>query len=196
VSYSKLCSLESGGDKCKRITGWLAAIITGAALPSFVFLMGDLVDSFDPTEGPASTLDSVKRLAAILSGIGLAIWITSHIYYTMLLIYSTTVTRKIRVEYLKKILAQEIAWFDETNPSELGARINKECMAIQKALGEKMGTILLAFAMTVSGVTMAFTRGWTFSFVLLALFPLIFSTTILMTKVMQTGFVENMIAYS
>jgi len=50
--------------------------------------------------------------------------------------------------------------------------------------------------MSISGVTMAFTRGWTFSFVLLGIFPIIILATTLMGKVMQAGFVENMIAYS
>lgn len=58
-----------------------------------------------------------------------------------------------------------------------------------------MGTIILAFAMTISGLTFAFTKGWSFSLVVLASFPFIMVTTTLVTMVMQSGFQENMQAY-
>ena len=58
-----------------------------------------------------------------------------------------------------------------------------------------MGTIILAFAMTISGLTFAFTKGWSFSLVLLGSFPFITICTAAVTKVMQTGFSENMKAY-
>jgi ATP-binding cassette subfamily B (MDR/TAP) protein 1 len=103
--------------------------------------------------------------------------------------------KKIRVKYLESILKQESAWFDTINPSELSARLTKEAAAIQKALGEKMGTIILAFSMTVAGLTFAFTKGWTFSFVLLVAFPFLGFTTSLMTKILSKGSQENMKAY-
>ena len=89
---------------------------------------------------------------------------------------------------MESILKQESSWFDTSNPSELSARLGKEILAIQKALGEKMSTIVVAFAMCVAGLTFAFTKGWSFSLVLLAVFPVIVITTSLMTKVMQAGF--------
>ena len=48
-----------------------------------------------------------------------------------------------------------------------------------------MSTIIVAFSMCVSGLTFAFTKGWSFSLVLLAVFPVVVITTSLMTKVMQ-----------
>lgn len=58
---------------------------------------------------------------------------------------------------------------------------------MQRALGEKMGTILLAVAMCIAGLTFAFTKGWSFSLVLLAVFPFLGSTTNLMAKVQASG---------
>ena len=49
--------------------------------------------------------------------------------------------------------------------------------------------------MTLSGFAFGFSRGWSFSFVLLAIFPVITVATSLMTKVLISGFVANMIAY-
>ena len=58
-----------------------------------------------------------------------------------------------------------------------------------------MGTILMAFAMTISGVCIAFIKGWSFSLVILAAFPFISIATSLMNKVAQGGFQANMKAY-
>lgn len=58
-----------------------------------------------------------------------------------------------------------------------------------------MGTIILAFAMTVAGLAFAFTRGWSFSLVLLVAFPFLGFTTSLMSKVLAKGSQETMKAY-
>lgn len=109
--------------------------------------------------------------------------------------FSERVATRTRAKYVEAILRQDCSWFDTSNPSELSARVGKEILAIQKALGEKMGTIILAFAMTFAGLAFAFSKGWSFSLVLLAAFPFLGVTTSLTTKVMQSGFQENMKAY-
>jgi len=116
VPYSKLYSLESGTDKCYRFLGWGASIIAGLAMPSFVYFMGDIVDTFDPSEGVASTLDDMKKLALIMVFVGLGLWLFSYVFFAMLLIFSAKVARKVRVAYLRSVLRQEVAWFDEINP--------------------------------------------------------------------------------
>jgi len=50
--------------------------------------------------------------------------------------------------------------------------------------------------MSISGIAFAFTRGWTFAFTLLAIFPPLTISTMLLTKVMQEGFAANLRAYS
>ncbi len=58
-----------------------------------------------------------------------------------------------------------------------------------------MGTIILAFSMTIAGLAFAFTKGWSFSFVLLVGFPFLGFTTSLMTKILSQGSQETMKAY-
>ena len=115
VPYRKLYSLANGSDLCLMWCGWLAAIVTGLALPSFVFIMGDIIDSFNPIS-MGDTLDAIRESSIIFFVIGVAIWVTSHIYYACLFIFAESVARKIRVHYLEAILQQDIAWFDMNNP--------------------------------------------------------------------------------
>jgi ATP-binding cassette subfamily B (MDR/TAP) protein 1 len=185
----------SASDKVLMYIGWTCAAITGTGMPSFVFLIGDVIDSFKPTNTVESTLRTISKMSLIFTLVGVAIWITSLIMYSLLLLFSERVVKKTRTKYLEAILRQDSSWFDTVNPSELSARLSKECQSMQKALGEKMGTIILAFAMTVAGLAFAFTKGWSFSLVLLAVFPFLGFTTSLMAKVMAQGSQETMKAY-
>jgi ATP-binding cassette subfamily B (MDR/TAP) protein 1 len=103
--------------------------------------------------------------------IGAATWFFTYFMYAFMIIYSERIIKKTRLAYLRAILAQESAWFDLTNPLELSSRIGKECLAIQKAIGEKVGTIYMALCMCVSGLAFAFSRGWSFALVVMGFFP-------------------------
>ena len=197
VGFFKMISLASGGDKCLMIIGWIFSMITGAALPSFVLLFGEVIDTFDPSAAtPEGTLKSIKTISLAFTIVGVGVWITAWLSQAFLMVFSQQVTRKTRVAYLKAILRQNIAWFDMNNPQEMGARMSREMQAIQKAIGEKMGTIIQTFSISVAGLAMAFTKGWSFSLVLFACFPPLIVSMAMLTAVMQTGFVSNMVAYS
>jgi ATP-binding cassette, subfamily B (MDR/TAP), member 1 len=195
VPYSKLYTFASTSDKTLMYIGWMSACITGCGMPSFVFLIGNVIDSFKPTTSVEDTIDTISQMSLIFTLVGIAVWIFSLVMYSFLLLFSERVVKKTRVKYLEAILRQESAWFDTINPSELSARLSKESAAMQRALGEKMGTIILAFAMCVAGLTFAFTKGWSFSLVLLAVFPFLGITTSLMAKVQASGSQATMKAY-
>ena len=54
---------------------------------------------------------------------------------------SARIATKVKIAYLKAILNQESAWFDQTNCTELSGKLDNEVNLIERGLGEKMGTI-------------------------------------------------------
>jgi ATP-binding cassette subfamily B (MDR/TAP) protein 1 len=131
VPYSKLYSLGTKKEKTLLVIGWIAASITGLGLPSFVFLMGNIVDSFNPlTSNPDKMLHMISRIAYIFACVGAGIWVFAYIYFSLLLMASEKIASRTRVIYLEAILKQECAWYDTTNSQELAARVGKECLAI------------------------------------------------------------------
>ena len=97
-----MLTFADGKDKALITFGYFTAIATGAGLPSFVFLFGDIVNTFGP-----STDDIVSKIGPIaltMVIIGLAIWITTYLYFTFLVIMSERVGKKTRVAYLKAVL--------------------------------------------------------------------------------------------
>lgn len=49
IPYSKLYKYASGSDKILMYIGWLMACLTGTGMPSFVFLIGNVIDAFGST---------------------------------------------------------------------------------------------------------------------------------------------------
>jgi ATP-binding cassette subfamily B (MDR/TAP) protein 1 len=110
--------------------GWTAALIGGIGLYSYVFLIGDIFDSFKQTTKVEDTIKIISRISLVLTLVGFVSWVFSYLAYSCLLLFSDRVTKKIKVKYLKAILNQESSWFDTINPSDLSARLSKEAAAI------------------------------------------------------------------
>jgi len=187
VPFSKLYSHASSADMPFLYVGSFAAMLTGVGLPASIYLFGDAINSFTDLTKPDAIehmLSTVRRIAIIFTSVGLGMWFTSYIYFTFLLIFAQRVLRKLRLVYLKAILEQEIGWFDSINPQELASKISKETLCIEQAIGDKLGQLLMAIGFCISGIIIAFTRGWLFSLALLALFPFIGGASAMFMKVM------------
>lgn len=109
-------------DKYLMAFGYGAAIATGIALPSFVFIMGTIVNSFGGNQTAA-----INRACIQMVSIGGAVWVAAYLYYSLLVIMAERIGRKTKIAYLKSILRQDIAWFDSINVTELSSRLAKEC---------------------------------------------------------------------
>ena len=105
VSYGKLVwTLADRQDKFLFIGGMTSSIICGLGLPSFVFLFGDIADSFEGFMPPDEILDRITNVAKLLTIIGLGVWVFSYFFFCMLQISSECIGAKTKVAYLKSIL--------------------------------------------------------------------------------------------
>ncbi len=103
VPYSKiLLTFADGKDKLLITLGYITAIATGAGLPSFVFIFGDIVNTFGPSQ--KDIVSQMGPISLTMIYIGLAIWATTYLYFTFLVIMSERVGKKTRVAYLKAVL--------------------------------------------------------------------------------------------
>jgi len=73
------------------------------------------------------------------------------------------------------------------NYTELSARISRETLAMQRALGENSGKISNAAAMTVSGLVLGFTKGWSLALCILGLSPVLMVLVTIFGKIMVSG---------
>lgn len=81
---------------------------------------------------------------------------------------------RIRSLYLKSILRQDIAFFDqETSTGEVISRMSGDTILIQNAIGEKVGTFIQLLFMFLAGFAVAFVQGWKLTLVMVATIPLL-----------------------
>jgi len=89
-------------DKILICLGYFFAIVTGLGIPSFTFLMGDVVVNFtDPTK---SLSDAINPLALKFTIIGGVMFATSYLYFVFLVILAERIGKKTRVAYLSAVL--------------------------------------------------------------------------------------------
>jgi ATP-binding cassette subfamily B (MDR/TAP) protein 1 len=79
---------------------------------------------------------------------------------------------RIRNLYLKTILRQEIAFFDQyTSTGEVVGRMSGDTVMIQDAMGEKVGKFIQLVVTFFGGFIVAFAQGWLLTLVMMATIP-------------------------
>ena len=78
------------------VIGWIAACLTGFILPCFIWLIGDVFDSFAPGVDPKETRDKIREIFYIMCGLCVGIVITSTLYYATLSAAATNIAARIR----------------------------------------------------------------------------------------------------
>lgn len=154
-------------------------------MPLFALLWGNMIDSF---KSKAEMVDQTKNMLLLFIYIGLAVFATGWIMIASWLITGERQSIECRKQYLKSLLRQEIGWFDSINQAELSSQFSSDTMAFQGALSDKIPLILYVIAMAISGLAVAFSKGWLLTLVLLGVFPvLIGSMYLYMYNVQNKG---------
>ena len=84
--------------------GWTAAFLVGSVLPSFLFLLGDVFDTFGGDTTPEEQLEGVGNLVKIMGGLAAFVFIASFLQHYFLSKGGVLVARRIRTAYLEAIL--------------------------------------------------------------------------------------------
>ena len=84
--------------------GWFFACLTGMVLPGCIFLLGRILDSFGPSNNPEETLQGVRETTAIMGILGVFMWITGYLQWSLTLGASIKIGNKIKQAYLEAIL--------------------------------------------------------------------------------------------
>ncbi|KAH9174816.1 P-loop containing nucleoside triphosphate hydrolase protein [Lactarius sanguifluus] len=184
--------------------GLVAAVAAGAAQPLMSLLFGNLTQDFvdfaaalnnlDPND-PESTakLDqSAKGFrhvaaqdASYLTYIGVGLFVSTYIYMYIWVYTAEVAAKRIRERYLKAVLRQDIAFFDNVGAGEITSRIQTDTHLIQRGLSEKVALVVSYFAAFVTGFVLAFARNWRLALAMSAILPSIAITGAIMNKFMS-----------
>ena len=183
VTYKALYRYATKWDKILLVVAAIAAIGGGAAMPLMTVVFGNLSGSFQGlilgnlSESFTSILNRY-----VLYFVYLAIGEFVLIYIaTILFIYcGEHITSKVRQEYLKAILRQNIGFFDKLGAGEVTTRITADTNLIQEAISEKVGLTLTGVASFFAAFVIGFIKFWKLTLICL-------STVVTIVVIMGVG---------
>ncbi|KAH9038538.1 P-loop containing nucleoside triphosphate hydrolase protein [Lactarius pseudohatsudake] len=204
VSLFGLFRFSTRSELILNAIGLVAAVVAGAAQPLMSLLFGNLTQDFvdfasalnnlDPNDpGSTARLDqtasSFRRVAAqdasYLTYIGVGLFVSTYIYMYIWVYTGEVAAKRIRERYLKAVLRQDIAFFDNVGAGEITTRIQTDTHLIQQGLSEKVALVVSYLAAFVTGFVLAFARNWRLALAMSAILPSISITGAIMNKFMS-----------
>ena len=149
----------------------VCAIIAGAAMPLMTVVFGNLTGLFSDYRQHKSTYAQFQHTLShfILYFIYLAVgeFVTCYIYVTGFIYVGGHCTQKLREQYLRAMLRQNIAIYDKLGSGEITTRITADTNAIQDGISEKFGLTLNAFATFIVAFVVALIKSWKLTLILI-----------------------------
>ncbi|TIA91996.1 hypothetical protein E3P99_00799 [Wallemia hederae] len=102
--------------------------------------------------------DQVSLNCIYLVAIGAAMFIGSYSYTVIYTYTSERIARRIREMYLRSVLRQDIAFFDEIGAGEIATRIESDCHLLHVGISDKVATASMYIATFITGFIIAFVR--------------------------------------
>uniref|UniRef100_A0A0N5AM76 Multidrug resistance protein 1 n=1 Tax=Syphacia muris TaxID=451379 RepID=A0A0N5AM76_9BILA len=174
------------------IFGTFVSVVHGVGFPLLSVVLGNMTNVFlraqisefvtheaassDDTLEPISEDDfksEVKKFCLYYLIIGVAMFVTSYVQIWCFESFAERTTHKLRRNYLKAILRQEIAWFDKEQTGSLTSRLTDDLERVREGIGDKLSILIQLLATFVAGFIVAFTYNWRMTLVMMAFTPLL-----------------------
>ncbi|KAF2621620.1 leptomycin B resistance protein pmd1 [Macroventuria anomochaeta] len=165
-------------DKLLICTGAVFAIAAGVPFPLIGIVFGQLVDNINDAtcnnrNGTGSTGDmsSINEKVLLLVYIAIASFACIYIHLVCWNIASQRLAQRIRDRYLRNLLRQDLAFFDNLQSGEVSSRLNGDISAIEGGTGEKFGVALTCISFCVTAYIVGFIKNAELAGMLVSLIP-------------------------
>jgi len=195
IALSRLLKFATKWDIFLMIIGLLAALANGIAMPASTLLIGNITNAINET-GNSDMVDHARHLSLDFVWIGLGAMIAAYLSFACWMITGERVAIKIRTEYFKALLRQEMGWYDFFNPNELATRVSEECTFIQNGIGEKIATFAFTISTVLAGFLIGFLKGWQLALVLCGCIPFLILAGNIFATAMQKSVRRSSQAYA
>ncbi|TLD10736.1 hypothetical protein PgNI_05483 [Pyricularia grisea] len=142
----------------------VCAIAAGAASPLLSVFFGQLTNAFQGiTLGTISAQDfeaELVRYVLYFVYTGIAEFVAVYVSTVGFIYTGEHITQRIRAKYLKAVLCQNVAYFDNLGAGEITTRITADTNLIQDGISHKVSLTLTAVATFVTGFVIAYIKFW------------------------------------
>ncbi|XP_073126542.1 ABC transporter B family member 19-like [Henckelia pumila] len=156
--------------------GCVGAFINGGSLPWYSFLFGRFVNNLATGQDTISNhqmMKEVDKVCLFMTGLAAMVLVGAYLEITCWRMVGERSAHKIRTEYLRAVLRQEIGYFDtEISTSDIMHGISSDVAQIQEVMSEKMGHFVHHIFTFICGYIVGFLKSWKVSLVVFAVTPL------------------------
>ena len=179
VSCCALFRYAKPMDMGFAILGMLMGACAGATQPLLMVLFGDVTDATTASTNLMETLvPSIILMVYVAIGAAFTFWIA----FWALPHAAAGIASRLRQEYFRAVLRQDLAYFDARQAGEVAIAINEKVHDVEKALSLKMAELFQSVAQLVLGLVFAFYYSWELTLVVIAMLPLLVVATYCMIK--------------
>ncbi|OCF33614.1 ATP-binding cassette, subfamily B (MDR/TAP), member 1 [Kwoniella heveanensis BCC8398] len=198
--------------------GLILSAAAGASQPLMTLIFGRLTTSFtnyaivvqriagssagqitpEVTAQLQAAKDDLKHHAGLnalyLLAMGVGLFLATWAYMFIWNITGELNSKRVREKYLRAVLRQEIAYFDDLGAGEVATRIQTDCHLVQEGTSEKIALIVQYLGTFICGFVLAFARSWRLALACSAILPVIMIVGGLMSFAMAkhgTGALEH-----
>ncbi|KAG6857152.1 hypothetical protein H0H87_008722 [Tephrocybe sp. NHM501043] len=191
VSFTQLFRFSTKFELFINCIGLICAAAAGAASPLMSLLFGNLTQEFVNFGTIIHYADGGRNLTAVnevpiaaahfrhtaaldasyLVYIGVGMFICTYVYMFVWVYTGEVNAKRIRERYLKAVLRQDIAFFDNVGAGEVATRIQTDTHLVQQGISEKVALVANFGSAFVTGFVLAFIRNWRLAFALSSMLP-------------------------
>lgn len=172
-------------ERLVLLLGIVATVIAAAATPAFSFVLANLLSTFYLAE---NQLGTALKWALSLLAVAIVDGVTSFASHYAFEYAGQAWVDALRLESLRRILAQPKAWFDreEHSPHKLNDCLDRNAEEMRNLVGRFAVLVLIVALMLAIAVLWAFSISWSVTLVALACAPVVYGVTWLFNKVSST----------
>lgn len=166
-------------DKVLVFVGTIAAIAAGVPFPLVGIVFGQLVDELNNAtcDNRSASGDTGAQEASITPKILLLVYIAIGSFaciYTHLICWnlaSQRLAQRVRDRYLRNLLRQDMAFFDNLQSGDVSSRLNGDVAAIESGTNEKVGVALTCISFCVTAYIIGFIKNARLAGMMVSLIP-------------------------
>ncbi|CAN6227169.1 unnamed protein product [Urochloa humidicola] len=175
VSISGLFKYSTPLDILLLVLGCVGATVNGGSLPWYSYLFGNFINKVVNSD-KAQMMKDVRQISFYMIFLAAVVVIGAYLEITCWRIIGERSALRIRREYLKAVLRQEIGFFDtEVSTGEVMQSISSDVAQIQDVMGEKMAGFVHHVFTFIFGYVVGFRKSWKIALAVFAVTPLMMS---------------------
>ncbi|WVZ83469.1 hypothetical protein U9M48_030611 [Paspalum notatum var. saurae] len=175
VGVAGLYKYSTPLDVLLLVLGCLGAMVNGGSLPWYSYLFGNFINKVVNND-KTQMMKDVKQISVYMAILAAVVVVGAYLEITCWRMIGERSALRMRREYLKAVLRQEVAFFDtEVSTGEVMQSISSDVAQIEDVMGEKMAGLLHHVFTFVFGYAVGFAKSWRIALAVFAVTPVMMS---------------------